>query len=163
MSTIAYWNPICTIAAPSGVILTCRINGCSWSSGCWAKSTTFFAKGLHEWLKVLMSAIANWNPICAIAAPSRVIFTDRIDGCGRSSSCWKIRIKTLALMAISSVNIRSTAVSTIIVAFCIIVDVITVVISLPFWSCTSRRSCCSSGWWSSRTCYTASLKIRYIH
>ena len=158
MSTIAYWNPICTIAAPSGVILTCRINGCSWSSGCWAKSATFFAKGLHEWLKVLMSAIANWNPICAIAAPSRVIFTDWIDRCRRSSGRCKIRVKTLALMAISGVNIGSTAVSTIIVAFCIVVYVIAIFVSLPFRSCASRRSCGSSSCWSSRTCCTASLK-----
>ena len=157
MSAIADWNPICTMTAPSGVIFTDRINGCSWSYGCWTKSATFFAKGLHKWLKVLMSAIANWNPICAITAPSRVIFADWIDRCCRCNSRCKIRIKTLALMAISSVNIGSTAVSTIIVAFCIAVDVIAVFVSLPFRSCTSRRSS-SGGRGSSSTCCSTSLK-----
>ena len=157
MSAIADWNPICTMTAPSGVILTCRINGCSWRNGCWTKSTTFLAKRLHKWLKILMSAIANWNPICAITAPSRVIFADWIDRCCRSSSRCKIRVKTLALMAISGVNIGSTAVSTIIVAFCIVVYVIAIFVSLPFRSCTSRRSS-GGGRGSSSTCCSTSLK-----
>ena len=161
MIAIADWNPICTMTAPSRIILTCGTNSCSWSSGCWTKTTTFLAKGRHERLKVLMSAISNWNPICAIAAPSRVIFADRIDCCWRSSSCCKIGIKTLAFLAISCIDISTTTISTIIVAFSIVVDVITVIVSLPFWSCTSWR--CSSGGGGSRACNSASLKSLHIH
>ena len=110
-----------------------------------AQSATFLAIVLHKGLIVLMSTIALRLPISTIIACSYDVFTIWINCCCRHCSCREIGIQTLAIITVSSVDILSTTVPTIVITISIVVDVITIAVSLPSWFHTSRINGTSSG------------------